>query len=407
MQVCISKYILGTDKHLIFSKAEDLYSWSPEIPENAWFYGNAPDYDRSLNDLCLLFNVTPRVTPPEKYVRSFTEVGMPGGLSAPWHLVLPHDEFRKYISSLLGDLQRSLDDLNDTTYCEKFLSNRRVLTSLCDSHIDTDLLNHYTTSEANPTLLSTLKSFTPDQTGRLKKPVYQQGSTGRTTVKRGPKILTLKREHRAIIKSRYKGGKVVQLDYSSLEPRIMLAIAEKKVNGDIYDDIASKAKLNLDRAKLKMAVMGALYGISSLKLQGLLPNSIDAAEVLDQIRHAFGINSLANKLKKECAINGRIINHFGRPLYFSRCDDHLLVSHYIQSTGVDVCLSGFSKIIDFINQGKMKTVPIFLIHDALLLDMPADEIDKLDLLKAAGSSIDGFDVSFPLNASNVLGESFA
>jgi DNA polymerase I-like protein with 3'-5' exonuclease and polymerase domains len=155
-----------------------------------------------------------------------------------------------------------------------------------------------------------------------------------------------------------------------------------------------------------MAVMGALYGISSPKLQGLLPNSIDASEVLDQIRQVFGINSLANKLKKECVANGRIVNHFGRPLYFSRCDDHLLVSHYVQSTGVDVCLSGFSRIIDFIKQAKMKTVPIFLIHDALLLDVPPDEIDKLDLLKDTGSLIDGFDVSFPLNASDVLGESF-
>jgi len=406
MEICVSKYILGTDKHLVFNRLENTYSWSGNVPGLAWFYGNAPDYDRSLNDLCLLFNNIPRVTPPERFVRSFTESGLPGGLSVPWHLVLPHDEFQKYITGLLGDLQRSLDDLNDTTYCEKFLSNRRVLTALCDSHVDKTLLNHYITSESNPTLISTLKSFVPNSEGVLGKPVYQQGGTGRTTVKRGPKILTLKREHREIITSRHEGGKIVQLDYSSLEPRIMLALSGKSVQGDIYDVIADKISLDLDRAKLKMAVMGALYGISPLKLQGMLPRTVDAAEVLDQVKRIFGINILANRLRREHEAQGKITNYYGRPLFFSRPDPHLLVSHYVQSSGVDVCLTGFSRIVEKLGHEKMRTVPIFLIHDALLLDVPPEELGMINDLQGAGSVIDGFDVEFPLNVSDVLGESF-
>jgi hypothetical protein len=350
--------------------------------------------------------MSPQESPPEKYIRSFTEIGQPGALSVPWHLVLPHDEFQKYITGLLGDLQSVLDHLNDTTYYEKFLSNRRVLTSFCDSFIDVKALNHYITKEGNPTLTSTLKSFVPDESGHLSAPVYQQGSTGRTTVKRGPKILTLKKEHRSIISSKFKGGKIVQFDYSSLEPRIMLALSGKMLSGDIYDDIAKKTGLRLERAKLKMSVMGALYGISSLKLQGLLPHSIDASEVLDKIRRIFGITSLANKLRREFSQKGKITNFFGRPLYFSRSDDHLLVSHYVQSTGVDVCLSGFSNIIEKIKSSKMRAVPIFLIHDALLLDVPSDELSMIDDLASAGSRVEKFDVDFPLNVSDSMGESF-
>ena len=390
----------------MFNREDDVYSWVSMPPEDVWFYGNSPSCTRSLNDLCSLFNILPRAAPTEKYIRSFTELGLPGGLSVPWHLVLPHDEFQNYLVALLGDLQRSLDCLHDTTYLEKFLSNRITLTALRDSYVDTDLLNHYITSESNPTLISTLKSFTPDETGRLAKPEYQQGQTGRTVVKRGPKILTLKKTHRGMIKSRYPEGKIVQLDYSSLEPRIMLSLTGKNIEGDIYDYIASRVKINLDRVKLKMAVMGALYGISSLKLQGLLPRSVDASEVLDKIKGIFGISALGNRLKREHSSNGKISNYFGRPLFFARPDDHLLVSHYVQSTGVDVCLTGFSNVIDYINMTGMQTVPIFLIHDALLLDVPKEELSQVSKLQELGSNISEFDINFPLNVSNILGESF-
>jgi hypothetical protein len=406
MKICISKYILGTEKNLIFDPSDKLFSWTDTAPKDVWFYGNAPDHDRSLNDLCLLFNLTPKSSPPEKYIRSFTELGHPGALSVPWHLVLPHDEFQKYITNLLEDLQSALEAINDTTYCEKFLSNRNALTNLCDSYIDKSALQNYIRKEVNPSLISTLKSFIPTDTGYLKKPVYQQGSTGRTIVKRGPKILTLKKAHRSIIQSRFKAGKIVQLDYSSLEPRIMLGLAGKKMTGDIYDEIAKTSGLKLERAKLKMAVMGALYGISPLKLQGMLPRTVDASEILDKIKQMFGISALGNRLRREYEAKGKIMNYYGRPLYFSRSDNHLLVSHYVQSTGVDVCLSGFSSIIKKINDEKMRSVPIFLIHDALLLDVPADELDKLNDLKAHGSKVEKFDLDFPLSIGNAMGESF-
>ena len=70
MKICISKYILGTEKNLIFDPSDRLFSWIITAPKDVWFYGNAPDHDRSLNDLCLLFNLTPKSSPPEKYIRS-------------------------------------------------------------------------------------------------------------------------------------------------------------------------------------------------------------------------------------------------------------------------------------------------------------------------------------------------
>ena len=295
MKACISKNLLGTEKSLLCERETGLFSWVDTPPNDVWVYGNAPSTLRSLNDICMMFNIDPRDRPPEKYVTAYTECGLPAGLSIPWHYSLPKAVFQRYISDLVEDLWSALDKLNDTTYVNNFLINRETLTSLDESCIDIETLKKIKKSEVNPTLLSTISSFMPKEGSMLPPPVYQQGGTGRTVVKRGPKILTLKKEHRKIFKSRYPGGRVIQLDYSSLEPRITAALSGKVFSGDIYDSIAQKTGLKLDRVKLKIAVMGALYGISPVKMQLVVGRDVDASVVLDKIRSFFNISSSKRK----------------------------------------------------------------------------------------------------------------
>ena len=61
--------------------------------------------------------------------------------------------------------------------------------------------------------------------------------TGRMTITSGPNILTLKRGHRKILRSRYPGGKIVEIDIRAAEPRVVLALVGKKVEGDVYTEI--------------------------------------------------------------------------------------------------------------------------------------------------------------------------
>tara|TARA_B100000700_G_C15060544_1_gene865449 strand:- start:6094 stop:7302 length:1209 start_codon:yes stop_codon:yes gene_type:complete len=402
VQVCISKNLLGTDKNLLCERSTGLFSWVSSPPEDAWIYGNAPNAVRSLNDLCLMFNIDPRDRPPEKYVTAYTTCGLPAGLSIPWHHALPRAVFQSYISNLVADLWSALDKINDTTYVDNFLVNREALTSLQPALIDKKILNDLKAQETNPTLISTLNSFSPKPDDKLPPPVYQQGATGRTVVKRGPKILTLKKEHRKIFKSRYPGGRIIQVDYSSLEPRIAGCLAGVEFDKDIYDSLALKTGLKLDRVKLKIAVMGALYGISPVKLQLIVGRDVDASIVLDKIRTFFKIDVLARRLLRECHESGSSIqNYYGRPLTFTKCDSHLLVSHYIQSTGVDVCLSGFRKIIEEIRAKDLGITPIYIIHDALLLDVAPFAVDDLKNLVKTASVISGFKESFPLSISKV------
>ncbi|MDB4337641.1 DNA polymerase [bacterium] len=401
MNLCISKFLLGTDYHLAHDNKSNTYSWTSHVPEKTWFYGNAPNCKMSLNDLCLLFYIDPKDKPAEKYVSAYTVVGLPAGLSVPWHLALPRKVFQKFISDLVEDLWRAIKQLDDTTYRKRFLINREALTRLSPSCIDIQKLKHLLAKEKNPTLLSTLKSFQPLSNEFIEPPVYQQGSTGRTIVKRGPKILTLKKDFRTIFKSRYTGGKIVQLDYTSLEPRIMMALSGKDPSRDIYKDVAKDLSLDLDRTKLKIAVMGALYGISAVRLQSMVSRTVDASIVLDKIKKIFKINELGNRLAREYRTDSKICNFYGRPLTFTKPDKHLFVSHYVQSTGVDVCLGGFNKIIDTIKSKDLKISPIYIIHDALILDVAPEEFNSLKKLAASGAKIDGFNIDFPISISDV------
>ena len=45
--------------------------------------------------------------------------------------------------------------------------------------------------------------------------------------------------------------------------------------------------------------------------------------------------------------------------------------------------------------------PIYVIHDALLLDVSPDEVENLKRVAKLGEEIDHFDVPFPISISKV------
>ena len=64
-------------------------------------------------------------------------------------------------------------------------------------------------------------------------------------------------------------------------------------------------------------------------------------------------------------------NFFGRPIWnINETKENKLINNYIQSTAVDIALSYFSELSDVIDLELCK--PIFIIHDALVLDVHND-----------------------------------
>jgi hypothetical protein len=125
------------------------------------------------------------------------------------------------------------------------------------------------------------------------------------------------------------------------------------------------------RAAVKQAVISALYGSSSSALVEALGGRREAQGLIREVKEYFHVPELAARLRSEMSKSGdRMHNYFGRPLLDIKPDDpdSRLISYYVQSSAVDVSLLGFK---DFTARvASHGIVPIYVIHDAILLDVP-------------------------------------
>ena len=86
----------------------------------------------------------------------------------------------------------------------------------------------------------------------------------------------MKKSDRVVFKSKHPGGKIVEIDISSAEPRVALSLFGKVVDGDVYEDVIKKAGVKITRADAKVATLSALYGASHHSLKSKMSNPKDA-----------------------------------------------------------------------------------------------------------------------------------
>jgi DNA polymerase I-like protein with 3'-5' exonuclease and polymerase domains len=119
--------------------------------------------------------------------------------------------------------------------------------------------------------------------------------------------------------------------------------------------------------------------------------------VIKQIEEYIDTRALIKRLKEEHKQTGYIKNRFGRLLTVDRPQDNIFVSYYAQSTGVDVSLMGFGNIIDSLGSEGIR--PIFVLHDALILDVHPDRLE--DVAKVCKVKVPGYDQEFPLKIEEI------
>lgn len=204
-----------------------------------------------------------------------------------------------------------------------------------------------------------------DDLGNCEAPKYNNtnSSTGRLTVLEGPNVLTANASFKSALVSSYQKGQVVQIDVVSAEPKIAWLEAGNSPVKDVYQALATEEFENLiDRSAAKKAVLCALYGQSAAKLQEQLPKTMHAIDVIEATRRRLGYRNLLERLQK----SEKISNAFGRPLRVSNSDQGpLIVSHYLQSTAAEACILAFK---DFCSRFSGSCDPIYIIHDALIVD---------------------------------------
>lgn len=377
--LCILGDALGSPKNMVVDDAGP--RWSADIPVDAWVMGDPA----SSSSVTALFEVVNRSVPPivpPEYVESM--IGVARG-QVPWPLVIPPAMLREHITGVHSDVQDCLEELGP--YADTLRKSREILGHLDSSVIDVhELRSLQVESQAGQ-----LESFEPGPGGMLQPPTYShRTSTGRLTVVDGPRILTLHKQHRKVLGSRYNGGRMMQIDFVSLEPRVLRLIHAGTAPDDLYSDMLGSVSGDFTRRQAKLATLKSLYGAGSASVGEEL-----GAEAHVLTRHVTAYFGLAEHRDRLNPARGPIRNFWGRPLP-EATDPRIAVSHFAQSTAVDVALMGFGSLYRSITEMDLLAVPCFVLHDALLIDAAPEAMEGLTSIANSGVDIPGLG-HFPLS----------
>ena len=396
MKFQIDKQLLATSRHLLYDDAK-LY-WIDSFKDNVYTFSTVEKQSYCLNTLFRLehFNVPVIDERYKNVLKTLAPTGSFGYIPSQFLMPKHHiqDNIKKITLNIVDTLTKCLTNYYDEFWVPETAIFNRLATSFVDKQLVDALLD-----DINCGNKSVVRTFYT-QSGKLPKVTYNRFGTrtGRLTVSNGPQILTLKKELRNILKTRFSNGTICYYDFNALEVRIALYEAGFECNDiDVYNSINKVLyDSRFDRDVIKGIVISKLYGrndyITSSKL------NIDKSHLnvlLTGISEYLKIDDLYSKSKNDYIKNGFIRNKFGRKIIIDDPLVHIIANSYVQSTGVDVSLLGFLQVSDIVES--LGGLPIFLIHDAILFD--AENYDSLPPI--IWVSIPKFNQKFPLKLRKV------
>jgi hypothetical protein len=351
--------------------------------EDSWWIDPPNFVKRSINDSMPVFGRSPPQIITQSLKDAYSSVT---SSSIPWISALGKDRFLKVVSRAYKETEAWLESDDVKDYMRFHLLEREVLSLLQSTKVDT---REFESRKSSPSV----ESFRPNSSGYAPTVLYSQAtSTGRLKVVEGPKILTISRQDRKVISSRFSDGRILQVDFVSLEPRVALySVGQNPGSDDVYEWIARSVGSNLSRSKVKVPTLSILYG------QAARNDDPVSSSLREKIGAIFRVNDL-----RERVTSGRFTNGYGRPL--EQVEDRLVISHFVQSTAVDVALLGFRKLLaDLSSNVGNGIVPIFVLHDALILDVSPEFYGLLKKRVEEGVNVDPLG-HFPLSLGPIWDE---
>jgi len=368
------------------------FSWTNVVDEKSYVLGD-PQNIRSISPVFeLLSREEPHLISP-KTQKALGHLG--ANLDTlPVDGVQSSQQMIEKIKESFKLSREALEELRTLGYIDTFMECNRTLKRLSRARINARSLKAAIESKEIKNV-SVARGFFPKEDGYLELSEYSitRTLTGRMTVISGPQILTAPKIIRKYLKSSYPGGKIVQVDFISLEPRVAMQLTEDDLGLDVYAYLGEKLfDQKISRSVVKKLVLCAAYGASEATLKKGLPPGINIRQLVDKTKQILNYEMVVKKQSKNYEKTGKIKNFFGRPIEPQHARESLLYNNYIQSSAVDVALLGFGKILD---RTSPRVRPIFFIHDAMLVDLHPDDIEEF---KKASSSIviDGLG-EFPLD----------
>lgn len=296
-------------------------------------------------------------------------------------MIMRRDDFSAYLREQIDSVVKFLENPVNGYFLTHFQIQQQLIDRLVPSRVSDGSLSE--------------SGFLPDQHGFVPVPNYDNHSsaTGRMSVVAGPRILTLPKDQRKKIVSRWADGVILEVDFNALEARVLSWIAgNDQVAGDLYETIGALAGLrDIARGVIKEATLAAIYGMSRRNFALRYQDMPDAIDVYEKVRKVMRVN----ELDKDLAGRQSFSNAFGRPL----AQTGARISHYVQSSAVDVACHGFLNLVESLDPSN--AVPIFLIHDAIILDVRESYVENIEEFCKNGLSVSIMKQNLPVKVRRV------
>ena len=369
MELVISAEIIGTRHHLIYDGEK--WTWSSVVPNEGLLWGF--DHPRDMREAASALGIDVpdfKNTPWGKAMRHTHD-----DLSCvKWRFCMPFLAWKTTVTEIVDQLWRHFTDESNRYYVSTHLRNREIVWGLQRPIIREATLRDCC-RDVSGSVRQNLDRFLPDNSGYAPRSLYSFCGTvtGRMTIVGGPNILTMKKESRKIIQTRYPGGKIVEIDLQSAEPRVALSLFGKTIKGDVYSEVMKNINVEISRAAAKIATLSAIYGASHHALKPRLPQGSDSLKVLEEVKEYFGVRHLESMLEEQHSDNGYTFNTHGRKIF----SDSPSVNHLIQSSTVDISHDVFESLLCSLRESNVKFCPLYIIHDAIILDVHGDSLSKV------------------------------
>ena len=300
--------MLGSEKHLLVEP--DGFRSLDKVPQGVWLLSHRfrNSGNPCLGSLLTLGGVDVPSVPDDAWRKVMATLGSTDPV--PWSSVLPPSFYKKRVKNILKTVVGNFDRLPKEYCAQTWMPCGSVLDALRPARVDSSQFRSLSDAGVGN---GALESFRPGAGGYAPVVAYDRFGTrtGRLTVASGPNILTLKKEHRSVLRSHYSDGRVVSLDFSSLEARIILCEAGASAPAsDIYGHIAQEIfGGSASRSAVKVAVLAELYGAS----KGLLSRKLEMTgpqldRMVDGIRSYFKTDELKKRLAHDLRTTGYIHN---------------------------------------------------------------------------------------------------
>jgi len=232
-----------------------------------------------------------------------------------------------------------------------------------------------------------------------------------------------------------KGHKLVSLDYSQIELRVLAHIAEIDTlveafrNGlDIHAMTASEMfEVPIEgmdpivRRNAKAINFGIIYGISAFGLARQL--SIPQGEAKSYIESYFerfpGIKDYMEKARELCRRTGFVETLFGRRIHLPQINDknHMrrnyaerqAINAPVQGSAADIIKRAMIRVPAALEGAKLDARMLLQVHDELLFEVPNDQVDRTIEVVAAvmeSATAPRLELNVPLVVDSGVGDNW-